>query len=414
MTSKLKDKFEDFGSIPNPEVWEGIEAALGQKRRKRRLLWIFLPAIAGLVALLFLLIRPETKNASKNEELAEHKAPVVRETNRSKENEIEERSLQGGAQNQDKVSRGVRSYTSTVILKKSPQNQERPFSLTEQNPASRDSLDKKEIQTASLEPQNPEAGKNDSLTSVTDAAIADSLKPDDSSLSAKGPQGLPFIEQDLLLRNAGWSLSLQAGTWDAFNNRNQLISYPAPESLLDGNSVTAGSFVQPQPQSPQSAMNTDTVSVLKPLSLRINGTYATSKNWTWTAGLNTDRMISRYNQQESRFWSVGMNLGFGQKFPLAKGFYLQPAFLLSYDRFLPGNKKMSPVTTASFATGQLKGQQFSLQLEMQLGVKLSEKQSIYLAPATRYYLHQSLTAANAPVLKRDFWNGLHLGWKYNF
>ncbi|MGV3630180.1 MAG: hypothetical protein ACO1O6_03190 [Bacteroidota bacterium] len=397
MINKLNEKMQDFGSIPNPEVWEGIEAALDRQRKKRRLLWIFLPtAAAAIVIALLLAIQPSAGPA---------KAKSIQAKTPDKAGRMISKPQQESAH--AGISSGPAGNKTT---KKNSKINQFPGSTTgnpEQDlPADREK-DTSVIYYASSFTDTIHDPRADSLTQEPATVAADSVAADptlaDTPVSGFEP-GKDSVQQAA----SRWSFSLQAGTWDALNNRDELISESSASESLDA--AGTSSFVPPQTIT---VLNSDTVSVLKPLSLRANVAFTGQKGWTYAVGLNFDRMHSFYNTKETYFTSAGVNFGFGKEFSLSERFSLLPVFLVNYDRFLHEKAYAAPVTTA-YVAKPVRGQQLSFQLEMQVAFRLTEKQSVFLTPATKYYAFQSLSTINGPILRRDWWNGLHVGWKYTF
>jgi hypothetical protein len=395
MINKLNKNFEDFGSIPNPEVWVGIEAALNGQRRKRRFIWIFLPATAaGIIVALFLAIQisAPVKTQTKNEASGRSVSKPRIETSKDGRS-VSKPKIEKSKDGIYSVSTGTNPKTETPLISSVS---------TAVNPKTEHPL----ISSALSDPDPKTDLPADSLAK-NPVAIRDSIN--DSSFSEitsvkSGRNPEPGV--------SAWSFSLQAGTWDASSNRGQLISTPVPTAEPLTGDVTS-SFVPTVVSNNTSApADTDTISVLKPLSWRANIAFTGKRGFVYTAGLNYDRMDALYNEKQTRFRSVGMNLGIGKDFALSERFSLTPVLLLNYDRFVHEKADHSSVPVAS--ANPLRGQQLSFQLDVNLSFHLTEKQSLFLSPATKGYVYQSLTTANGPILRRDWWNGLYFGWKCNF
>ncbi|MCE3296756.1 MAG: hypothetical protein K0R65_2470 [Crocinitomicaceae bacterium] len=415
MTNKLNTKFEDFGSIPNPEVWEGIEASLDTRRRKKRLFWIFLPGSAAVLIALFLVMLPSSPGkssapakiqAQENEKSPEKEKDGIYAAPANKDPEIDfpvstsvSKKRSARTVNSLKFSASTLSDSQTAssafslpgIVSNENGTNEGPFVSKSNDPENDLSL------AADSLPENPVA----LLDSANDSSLSEITRVKTDNVEAPDP------------RVSAWAFSLQAGGWDAANNRNQLISsttVPVSEALTD---VGSSSFVPPLTSS-NSVTDTDTISVLKPLSLRANVTFTGKKGFVYTGGLNFDQMDAFYNEKRTRFMSAGINLGFGKGFALSPRISLTPLVTLNYDRFILEKNGAPPLTPSAYQAASFRGNQFSFQLDLQAAFHLNSKHSLYLAPAVKYYAYQSLTTVNGPILRRDWWNGLHLGWKYNF
>lgn len=408
MTNKLNKKFEDFGSIPNPDVWAGIEAALNRKRRKKRLLWIFLPTTAAVILVaLFLTFLPSTPEKTKTIQAKETRKVGRSLSKPGIEKRKDEKYSVPTGNNPEIEPHNISFGTSKNPIQKR-EIEERKVVIHSASTGNDPEIEP--FTTNSVSETNPETEKLSSeadLSASTSDTIKEFKPQNDSTLAENGIKAEPEPKKDTVRQKSRWSFSLQAGTWDASHNRDELISEPTIQESLDATSGTS-SFVPPQTVN---MLDTDTVSVLKPLSLRANIAFTGKKGWTYTTGLNFDRMQTFYNQKETRFTSLGMNIGFGKEIIVSERFSLIPLFLVNYDRFV--YEKVHNPAVPAYVTNPV-GQQFSFQLDMQLAFRLTEKHSLVFTPATKYYAYQSLSTGNGPILRRDWWNGLHLGWKYSF
>lgn len=399
MTNKLKEKFEDFGSIPNPEVWTAIEEQLKRKRRKKRVLWIYFPGMVASLALIFLLALPG-KDPVKNGLAERKKQAMKKEVNPGQQPETQDPG-ESLPQVADEIFQ-VKNAATRPLKKKNPlyNGGQHPADGQTSNKNIETLHDSMAVRVVEIK-TGP-----DSLPA--EQAKADSM--DDSSLHDHISNRNPGKEPEK--KSGQWSFVFQAGAWDAFNNRDVFMNEEKTNATTLSSSPLADSQAAPN--------ESYTLSVYKPFTLRINMEFKSGGNWVLAGGLGFDCMRSRVNGEPGTFFSAGINTGLGKSFPLGGNFSITPFLLGAYDRVFYGkallmDEYLNPLENngSEFSSQSVSGNQLSLQLDVRLAYALGGRHSFYFSPAAKFYLLQSLST-EVPVLRRDFWSGIHLGWKYDF
>lgn len=80
----FQEKFEDFGEVPDENVWKSIESTLDQKKKRRLVLpiWWKLGGVAALLAILFYIIDPFVNNDPSqpiNADIEQQRTPQTKE-----------------------------------------------------------------------------------------------------------------------------------------------------------------------------------------------------------------------------------------------------------------------------------------------------------------------------------------------
>ena len=117
----FREKFREFGEVPDKKVWEAIESSLDKKREKRTIvpIWWKLGGIAAVLAVLFYIVNPfENKTVP----------AVVNTETKQKENPAKNQEALPGNAVTDK-----KNEDSKVVLKPQSDSLENPLSSSDQD-----------------------------------------------------------------------------------------------------------------------------------------------------------------------------------------------------------------------------------------------------------------------------------------
>lgn len=360
MKNSLKDKFEDFGSIPSPDVWTGIEGNLDKMLWKRRLyvggsLSAFLLLVATGI-LIFL------NNPSKpaNAKMAAH------------------RSIQ--LSQKASIAKTESDTTNGIPQQKTPRNRRHAGINTPPHIGQADVA----ICKDTLIPTS-----NERQTEGITITQKDSVEPCLITNSAT----------DIMTEKMNYistAFELKFGGFDAFNNINEPGEVVAPSTVNEPLATNSNNYTTIKPLSVQSSLI---------FGFENNSRLQTGLNFDWTkARVNKDGTKTNYNM-----YSLGLNAAYGYVFFAHNGLRFVPSVQGNLDFFLNYTGIVQQNTSSSGSNYYCLSLQTNLSLEYQLG----QRSSLVFSPMFRYYLHQEFPT-NEVLLRRSFWVGAQLGYQWEF